>query len=350
MVGGVCSVPSGRARTTVAAQSPMRPNLSGARHSPKQPRPTLPPRTAPHPCGLSISTSGPKRIDCAGRRWLGRIAPDGGSAMIRSQEREAPSGGGSKTVCFEGEQFPDSKCLVRRGGYCGPGGWLRRWVGDQIACFGTGDSEDWRDFEPPLVSEHCQCSHTRSWKFHGDRIAPGQRYAEQRTDCRRRVPTYWLDDDRSLRPNGHRLADGRVLIVGGGLNVTDGDIQDAHVSAEFYDPASGTFKATGSMHTARGDHTATLLSDGRVLIAGGSNDSGNVAQAEIYDPSTGKFSVTGTMRTARSGATAVLLHDGRVLIAGGFLGGTPPTSLTSAELYAPATGEFSPAGSMSPDR
>jgi WD40 repeat protein len=145
-----------------------------------------------------------------------------------------------------------------------------------------------------------------------------------------------------------RLADGRVLIAGGGLNETDATIQDTYASSEIYDPASGTFKATGSMHTARGDHTATLLSDGRVLIAGGSNDSGNVAQAEIYDPSTGKFSVTGTMRTARSGATAVLLHDGRVLIAGGFLGGTPPTSLTSAELYDPATGEFSPAGSMSP--
>ena len=149
-----------------------------------------------------------------------------------------------------------------------------------------------------------------------------------------------------------RLADGRVLIVGGGLDVTDAMIQGAYASAEIYDPTSGTFKATGSMQTARGDHTATLLSDGRVLIAGGSGDSGqgNRAQAEIYDPSTGKFSVTGTMRTARSGAMAVLLHDGRVLIAGGFRGGTPPGPMASAELYNPATGKFSPTGSMSSAR
>ena len=76
------------------------------------------------------------------------------------------------------------------------------------------------------------------------------------------------------------LADGRVLIVGGGLGTTDFGIQDAHASAELYDPASGTFTATGSMYTPRGDHTATLLSDGRVLITGGSNDSEeNLARA-----------------------------------------------------------------------
>ena len=146
-----------------------------------------------------------------------------------------------------------------------------------------------------------------------------------------------------------RLADGRVLIAGGGLNETDANIQDAYASAELYDPASGTFKATGSMHFARGNHTATLLSNGRVLIAGGSSEFGksNLTQAEIYDPASGKFSLTGRTGTVRSGATAVLLHDGRVLIAGGFRGGTPPGALASAELYDPATGKFSPTGSMS---
>ena len=146
-----------------------------------------------------------------------------------------------------------------------------------------------------------------------------------------------------------RLAGGLVLIVGGGLNETDANIQDAYASAELYDPASGAFMATGSMHAARGNHTATLLTDGRVLIAGGSG-SDNVGRAEIYDPASGTFSVTGTVGTIRSGAMAVLLHDGRVLIAGGFLGGTPPTPLASAELYDPATGKFSPAGSMSSAR
>ena len=144
-----------------------------------------------------------------------------------------------------------------------------------------------------------------------------------------------------------RLSDGRVLIVGGGLAETDASIQSAYASAELYDPATGTFKATGSMHQARGNHTATLLSDGRVLIAGGSNELGNPTRAELYDPASGTFSLTGAPGAVRQGATAVLLHDGRVLIAGGFRGGTPPGPMASAELYDPATGKFSPTGSMS---
>jgi uncharacterized delta-60 repeat protein len=144
-----------------------------------------------------------------------------------------------------------------------------------------------------------------------------------------------------------RLSDGRVLIVGGGLAETDASIQGAYASAELYDPATGTFKATGSMHQARGNHTATLLSDGRILIAGGSNELGNPTRAELYDPASGTFSLTGAPGAVRSGATAVLLHDGRVLIAGGFRGGTPPGPMASAELYDPATGKFRPTGSMS---
>jgi WD40 repeat protein len=105
------------------------------------------------------------------------------------------------------------------------------------------------------------------------------------------------------------------------------------------------------MHAARGNHTATLLADGRVLIAGGSpNESGHLAPAELYDPASGTFTVTGTPGSIRSGAMAVLLHDGRVLIAGGYLGGTPPGAMASAELYDPATGKFSPTGSMSSPR
>ena len=144
-----------------------------------------------------------------------------------------------------------------------------------------------------------------------------------------------------------RLPDGRVLIVGGGLAETDASIQGAYASAELYDPATGTFKATGSLHQARGNHTATLLSDGHVLIAGGSNELGNPTRAELYDPASGKFSLTGAPGAVRQGATAVLLHDGRVLIAGGFRGGTPPGPMASAELYDPKTGKFSPTGSMS---
>jgi hypothetical protein len=146
------------------------------------------------------------------------------------------------------------------------------------------------------------------------------------------------------------LPNGKVLIVGGmsALPLT----QDFYASAELYDPATGKFTKTGSMTAARAQHTATLLADGRVLIAGGNGcpdprqcsgvfigDVKALASAELYDPKTGKFSPTGSMATARWGATATLLPDGRVLVAQGILGGLP-----SAELYDPKSGVFARAG------
>ena len=147
-----------------------------------------------------------------------------------------------------------------------------------------------------------------------------------------------------------RLSDGRVLIVGGGTGGTDMIIDGAFATAELYDPASGEFSATGSMLTARGDHTATLLTDGRVLVTGGTSSlGGNLAQAELYDPATGKFSATGSMATARYDHTASLLADGRVLVAGG-AGEVAGGVNESAELYDPKTGKFTPAGSLTAAR
>jgi hypothetical protein len=101
------------------------------------------------------------------------------------------------------------------------------------------------------------------------------------------------------------------------------------------------------MTTARANHTATLLQDGKVLIAGGFSAAGtSLASAELYDPSTGTFTATGDMIAARGAHTAELLANGKVLIAGGHTGATLWVSVTSAELYDPSTGAFTAAGSM----
>jgi hypothetical protein len=128
------------------------------------------------------------------------------------------------------------------------------------------------------------------------------------------------------------LANGCALIVGG--SPPDDSLSD-FASAELYDPTTGTFAPTGSLRTARHDHTATLLSDGRVLVAGGGHGTDGLASAEIYDPQTGVFSQTGSM-ASRGAHTATRLLDGRVLLATG----------GPAELYDPKTGKFTPSGAM----
>ncbi|HEX5753254.1 MAG TPA: kelch repeat-containing protein [Archangium sp.] len=143
--------------------------------------------------------------------------------------------------------------------------------------------------------------------------------------------------------NGHTatlLPDGKVLIAGGanGTLVT---------SAEVYDPGTGVWSPTGSLAEGRIGHTVTLLPDGKVLVAGGSGSSGNLSGAEVYDPGTGMWSPTGSLAMARRQHTATLLPDGKVLVTGGNgSGGTP----SSAEVYNPGTGVWSPTGSLAGGR
>ncbi|MGB8681290.1 MAG: kelch repeat-containing protein [Candidatus Binatus sp.] len=141
-----------------------------------------------------------------------------------------------------------------------------------------------------------------------------------------------------------RLRDGRVLICGG---TATGQIGGVLSSAELYDPVARTFTPTGSMTVPRTGQTITMLSDGRVLLTGGDKNAGyrsQLASAEIYDPSTGTFSATGSMSTPREGHTATLLRDGQVLVAGGSPNGIQTTG--SAEVYDPASGTFNRTGHL----
>jgi hypothetical protein len=135
------------------------------------------------------------------------------------------------------------------------------------------------------------------------------------------------------------LRDGKVLIVGSGTTASS--------EADIYDPADGTFTSAGNLTVARASATATLLADGRVLIAGGDPHSGEAPSkttAELYDPSTGTFTRTADLLTVHIGSTATLLRNGKVLIAGGYTSGCCPAAAAKAELFDPITGTFSFAG------
>ena len=138
------------------------------------------------------------------------------------------------------------------------------------------------------------------------------------------------------------LPNGNVLIAGGFA----GD-ENSLASAEVFDPTTSTFSSAGNMSATRAGHTATLLPNGKVLIAGGYNGS-YLTSAELYDPSARTFTPTGRMVTARSGHVATLLRNGTVLFAGGT--GVGWTFLADAELYDPATNTFTATGSMATAR
>lgn len=153
--------------------------------------------------------------------------------------------------------------------------------------------------------------------------------------------TWSLTGSLSVPRFGHTatlLPNGMVLVAGGGSAAT-----------ELYDPVAGTWSSTSSMSVPRTNHTATLLLNGNVLVTGGYNNSQGspFASAEIYDPVAGTWSLTGSMSVARDLHTATLLPNGKVLVAGGT---NFDFTFVSAELYDPVAGIWSLTGSLSTAR
>jgi N-acetylneuraminic acid mutarotase len=137
------------------------------------------------------------------------------------------------------------------------------------------------------------------------------------------------------------LSSGKVLVAGGYNGST------YLSSAEVYDPATNTWSSAGSMASGRSFHTATRLPSGKVLVTGGYNGSSALATAQLYDPVTNTWSSAGSMATARYEHTATLLNTGKVLVAGGYNGSA---TFAQAEVYNPATNTWSSAGSMAEAR
>src|SRR5919201_851647 len=138
------------------------------------------------------------------------------------------------------------------------------------------------------------------------------------------------------------LNNGMVFVAGGfNWNLTDSTL----ASTEIYNPANGTFSAGPNLSAPRSVHTATLLGDGRVLIVGGQAADGSaVASVELYNPTGRNLSAAASLATGRYYHSATLLADGRVLVTGGY--DSNGQALQSAELYNPSTDSWSAAGTM----
>jgi hypothetical protein len=193
------------------------------------------------------------------------------------------------------------------------------------------------------------------------------------------LPEFFDPATQTFSPGGHMavarygetatlLHDGRVLIAGGfgmgtppqiipgpgpGLATAPAAVLSA---AEVYDPSEDAFTVTGSMSHPHKGHTATLLADGRVLIAGGIDHGGwghASADAELFNPPTGTFSTAPPMSSGRAGNSATLLSSGEVLLVGGYcchvLDDWSSWPLL-ADLFELASGTFITTGPMSRPR
>jgi large repetitive protein len=178
-------------------------------------------------------------------------------------------------------------------------------------------------------------------------LASAERYDPQ-------TNTWQAASGLSIRRHRHTasvLNDGRVLVAGGSDSTASCSCTTFQSAADLYDAVANSWNATDPLITARYDHTATRLPDGRVLVVGGFGGIPDTLQAsgavldsaEIYDPTSGTWSAVAAMSVARTEHTAMLLPSGRVLVVGGTDG---TTTFTSAEVYDPTSDTWSPVAPM----
>ena len=149
--------------------------------------------------------------------------------------------------------------------------------------------------------------------------------------------------------NGHTatlLPNGKILVAGGATTAVTN-------AAELFDPSTGTWQATGSMVTARTNHTATLLHNGQVLVVGGTNPTLNInapqlASVEIYDPASGQWWNETAISGSRENHTATLLANGHVLVVGGYYSTSfqRQTSRSDAQVFDPILHQWSSVTAM----
>ncbi|MCB9252223.1 MAG: T9SS type A sorting domain-containing protein [Flavobacteriales bacterium] len=136
------------------------------------------------------------------------------------------------------------------------------------------------------------------------------------------------------------LLNNNNVLVAGGFN--GGALANCNV----YDAINGTWSVTGSLSTPRYIHSATRLNDGRVLVAGGYSGVTYLNSCELYDPGSGTWSNTGSMAFTRRSHSSTRLANGNVLVAGGYNG----SYLTNCQVFDPGTGTWNSTGSLAVPR
>ena len=157
----------------------------------------------------------------------------------------------------------------------------------------------------------------------------------------------WHASPGALAP---RTLDSATLLDNGSVLLVGGYDESQIPGATLFDPTTGNSVSTAAMQIPRFDHVALKLTDGRVLVAGGSTTPGAgtaTAACEVYDPVANTWSPVASLAFARQAANAILLDDGKVLVAGGAVDGS---TVRMSETYDPTTNTWTDSGELSVGR